>query len=47
MIKFNYVVHYAFYTLIISQMAYFGAFEKNGPHYKDIHIDSMNEMLKG
>jgi hypothetical protein len=43
MIKFNYVVHYAFYSLIIGHMIYFGAFEKNGPHYQDPHMDSMNE----
>ena len=35
MIQYNYVFHYAFYTIILVNMAFFGAFDKGVKHYQD------------
>ena len=43
MIQYNYVIHYAFYTLVIVNMAFFGAFDKGGDHYMDPYVD-MNKF---
>ena len=39
MIQYNYVVHYAFYTIFLVNMAFFGSFDKGANHYQDPYSD--------